>query len=92
MTINGHLNELKIPLFALGAKDDVILTNEAVPNQEARECNQPVMVATTAEGAHCCHLTTGSSVLRPASWYQLPCAEFFRFMENHLNGKKVKVQ
>ena len=63
MTINGRLHELKLPLFAFGAKDDVILSSETIPNAEACQGDQPIMIATSNEGAHCCHLTTGSSVL-----------------------------
>ena len=91
MTINGRLHELKVPLFAFGAMDDVILNSDTIPNQEARDSDgQPIMIATSDKGAHCCHLTNGRSIFTPQCWYQKPCSEFLSFMEAKLSSAKVK--
>ena len=36
MTLNGKLHRIKMPLFALGAMDDLILDPDTVPREEVR--------------------------------------------------------
>ena len=36
MTLNGKLHRIKMPLFALGAMDDLILDPKTVPREEVR--------------------------------------------------------
>ena len=79
MTLNGRLNQIKMPLFALGAMDDLILDPKAVPNREVSEGDSPAIIATTDKGAHCALLT---GTLLPKCWYQEPCIEFLDFIES----------
>ena len=37
MTLNGRLHNLKMPVFALGADDDIIFMKEMLPRDEIRE-------------------------------------------------------
>jgi len=66
MCLAGRLNQIKVPLFAFGAHDDVILSHETIPTAEVRGLSNPVCIATSAHGAHCCHLT-GNII--PGCWY-----------------------
>ena len=66
MTLNHRLGDIKVPLFAFGAQDDVILSQTTIPRQEVAALSNPVCVATSQRGAHCCHLT---GLLRPKCWY-----------------------
>ena len=67
VTISGRLHEIKVPLFAFGAMDDIILHSKIIPDKEVSESStgQPIMIASSEGGAHCCHLTNGKSIFTP---------------------------
>ena len=85
MTLSGRLDRIKMPLFALGAMDDLILDPATIPNQEVSEGDKPAMIATTDKGAHCA-LLTGS--IFPRCWYQEPCIEFLDYIEARMAKEK----
>lgn len=86
MTLNGRMNRIKVPLFAFGAVDDIILSHITIPKDEVRGLSNPVCLATSKHGAHCCHI---AGLIRPKCWYQVPCAEFLLWLDNRLSKEKA---
>lgn len=85
LTITGRLDKVKVPVFAFGAQDDVILNPATIPTEEIESLDNPFCVATSSKGAHCCHLT---GTFLPRCWYQIPCSEFLTWLDKRLGKLK----
>ena len=66
ITLADHVTKIKVPTFALGARDDCIVDDNVTPRKSACAQESNVCIAMTDFGTHVCHLT-GS--LFPKSWY-----------------------
>ena len=82
-TLAGRLSEISVPTFGLSAVDDAMCGDFCLPRKEIQASNSKVCVATTNYGNHACHLT---GTILPKSWYQIPCMEFFEFLEKKHKG------
>ena len=81
MVIAGSLSKIKIPTFALSAKDDAIFDDKVLPYEEAlAESNENVMICTTDQGNHVCHMT---GYLLFCQWYPAPFMEFLNYVHNN---------
>jgi len=68
---DSHVENVKIPLLILHAKDDPIATHRAIPI-EALQKNPNILYAETSHGGHLCWFTG----LKPRRWYPVPTMEY----------------
>ena len=81
MVVAGGLSKIKVPTFALSAKDDVLFTDQSVPYEEAlAESNENVMICTTDQGSHVAHM---SGYIVPSQWYPAPFMEFLNYIHTN---------
>ena len=71
-------DKIKVPMFALTAKDDSFFTDEFVPKKRAQCEDSNVLIACSDNGMHCCHL---SGWLIPTFWSPVPIMEWLNFLE-----------
>ena len=79
ITLADQVLSIKVPTFALGARDDQIADDSVTPREIVCKSESNVCVAVTDYGTHCCHIT---GRLIPRSWYPFPCMEFIEFLES----------
>ena len=79
VTVADKILKIKVPTFALSAKDDQIAGDAWVPRKQAQSPDSNVCIGVTDFGTHCAHLT---GRIFPKSWYPVPCMEFIEFLES----------
>lgn len=73
-TLEGKMDRIKVPTFALTSEDDFTSNPQLLPRDEFRECPGNVMMGLTKYGSHCCYI---SGLLLPRAWYPEPFLEWF---------------
>ena len=86
VSIAEHVTDIKVPTFALDAKDDQLCGTEFfAPTKAVQGQESKVMLATTDFGAHVCHM---QGHLIPKPWYTPVIMEWLQFMEAQNTFKK----
>jgi len=86
VTIAEYITDIKVPTFALDAKDDQICGGSLfAPLKLVQSSESKVMLAATDFGAHVCHMQ-GHFIPKP--WYTTPIMEWLEFMEARNTFKK----
>jgi len=80
----SQINNVKVPLLILHAKDDPIAVHKSIPIEDLRK-NPNIIFAETKRGGHLCWFTG----IRPKRWYGKPTIEFLdKVLELKYNEKR----
>jgi len=85
--MNTHLDKIKVPTFALQARDDWVCNEQFNPFEEVARKGSNVILGMTEKGTHCCHIA--GSFGKPYQFYPLPIMRFFDHIEAN---KKIKMK
>lgn len=66
MTVVGKMKNIKVPTFALSARDDKVCGDHVLPRREVEESDSSVILAVTEYGSHANHM---SGFIKPECWY-----------------------
>jgi predicted alpha/beta-fold hydrolase len=78
VSLAGKLRQIKVPTFAIHARDDYVCTDDFLPFEEFDSKDSNILLALTNKGTHACHLT-GKIV--PRNFYAKPFIGFLNFLE-----------
>jgi len=68
---DAQINNVKVPLLVLHAKDDPIAVHKSIPIEKLKK-NPNIIYAETSRGGHLCWFTG----FKPKRWYSMPTIEF----------------
>jgi predicted alpha/beta-fold hydrolase len=71
------LQDVKIPLFFISAKDDPIMGSEVIPIDK---CHKHILIGVTAAGGHLGYFE--GVVLPTTQWFPRPTLEFLNYFIN----------
>ena len=83
--IGERVSQIKVPTFALGASDDLIVDEKAIPFDQVRKGKGSVLFAYSRVGGHASFIT---GKILPTTWYPTPVSEFFDFFEDKLRSQQ----
>lgn len=78
--MNTRLSKIKIPTFALQARDDWVCHEQYIPFEEVAKRGSNIILGMTEKGTHCCHIA--GSFGKPYQFYPLPIMRFFDHFES----------
>ena len=78
VSLDNYVQNYAVPTFAIGSKDDPLCGHQFVPMEKIESEGSLVVLGTTNFGGHACHV---DGYFKPTTWYQVPCMEFFNFLE-----------
>ena len=83
-SLEGKMNQIKVPTFALNSENDFISDPKVLPKKEIEQSGN-VMMGLSKRGSHCCYI---SGLVFPKAWYPEPFLEWFEFHEKTLKNNE----